>query len=278
MMNSATAGAEVGFIGAGQLGEPTVGRLLDAGWPVLLYARRPQVRERLAQRGARVATTLAEVGRESDVLVVFVFSDDQLREVALGEHGALAAMQPGSVLLAHTTASIATMEALADEAAPLGVHVVDAPVSGTAQDIRAGRLTVLLGGADAAAKRCDEIVRAYADPVVRIGPFGAAMKVKLINNILFAANVQLAGDAARLAAQLGIDPMRTLRALMSCSSASTAMGHMARAGDVGAFGQQIATYLRKDVAACAQTAAQLSVDLGLLADVARNGPLDIASA
>jgi 3-hydroxyisobutyrate dehydrogenase-like beta-hydroxyacid dehydrogenase len=266
----------VGFVGAGQLGEPTVERLLDAGHSVLLYARRPELADRLGHRGAAIGATVRDVAEQSDVVVLFVFSNEQLREVALGAGGALGAMTQGSVLLVHTTASMATMEALAEAAAERGVDVVDGPVSGTAEDIRAGRLTVLLGGADDAVARCVELVKAYADPVLPVGPCGAAMKVKLVNNIVFAATVQLAGDAARLAGQLGVDPMRTLSALMSCSSASTAMRHMALAGDVDTFAQRVATYLRKDVAACAETAAQLSVDLGLLGDVARNGPLNIA--
>jgi 3-hydroxyisobutyrate dehydrogenase-like beta-hydroxyacid dehydrogenase len=275
-MAPAATAQTVGFIGAGQLGEPTVERLLDANQHVVLFARRPEVADRLSDRGADIAPSVHAVAALSDLLVLFLFSDEQLRAVALGDAGAIGAMRSGTVLLVHTTASVATMEALAAAAAGRGIQVVDAPVSGTAEDIRAGRLTVLLGGADDAVARSAELVRAYADPVLPVGPFGSAMKVKLVNNILFAATVQLAADAARLSGQLGVDPMQAFGALLSCSSASKAMLHMKAAGDVEAFGRQVAHYLRKDVAACADAAAQLSVDLGLLGDIARDGPLDIA--
>jgi 3-hydroxyisobutyrate dehydrogenase-like beta-hydroxyacid dehydrogenase len=102
------------------------------------------------------------------------------------------------------------------------------------------------------------------------------MKAKLINNILFAANVQLVGDAARIAEELGLDPIATLTALGACSSASKAMSYLVAAGEVERFATGISHFLRKDVAAAQDTAAELSVDLGLLDDVAVRGPLDLA--
>jgi 3-hydroxyisobutyrate dehydrogenase-like beta-hydroxyacid dehydrogenase len=264
----------VGFIGAGQLGEPVIGRLLASGQPVRALARRADVGDRLAGLGATVVDTPAAAAAE--IVVLFVFSDEQLLDVALGNHGVLAAMPPSGVLVVHTTAALETVQRLATEADTRGVTVLDAPVSGTADDIRAGRLTVLVGGDEDAVGRCLPVFAAYADPVLPVGPLGSAMKVKLVNNILFAAQVQLAADAARLAGDLSVDPMRALNALLSCSGASTAMMHLTRSGDVDAFGARVSRYLRKDVAACAETSAALGVDLGLLGDVARRGPLDLA--
>jgi 3-hydroxyisobutyrate dehydrogenase-like beta-hydroxyacid dehydrogenase len=271
MMTSLPA---VGFIGAGQLGEPTIERLLAAGRPVRVLARRADVRERLQAQGATVVDTPAAAAAE--IVVLFVFSDEQLLDVALGGDGVLAAMPSAGVLVVHTTAALGTVQRLAQAGAGHGVQVLDAPVSGTAEDIRAGRLTVLVGGDDAAVTRCSSVFAAYADPLLPVGPLGSAMKVKLVNNILFAAQVQLAADAARLAGDLGVEPMRALNALQSCSGASRAMTHLTRFGDVEAFGARVSHYLRKDVAACAQTSTELGVDLGLLGDVARRGPLDLA--
>jgi 3-hydroxyisobutyrate dehydrogenase-like beta-hydroxyacid dehydrogenase len=264
----------VGFIGAGQLGEPVIERLLASGQPVRALARRPELRDRLFALDATVVETPSAAAAE--IVVLFVFSDEQLLEVALGETGVLAAMPSESVLVVHTTAGLETVQRLATAASDYGVMVLDAPVSGTADDIRAGHLTVLVGGDDDAVRRCAPVFAAYADPVLRVGPLGSAMKVKLVNNILFAAHVQLAAEAARLAADLDVDPMRALTALLSCSGASTAMTHLTRSGDVDAFGRRVSKYLRKDVASCAETSAALGVELGLLGDVARRGPLDLA--
>jgi len=267
--------ATIGFIGAGQLGEPTAERILEAGWDLRLYARRDDVRARLGERGATIVKSPLAAAT-TDIVVLFLFSDDQLLDVTLGDNGIIAAMRPGSTLVIHTTASLAALTALVKAGADAGIDVLDAPVSGTATDIRAGQLTVLVGGDAAATARCTELFASYADTVLPVGASGAAMKAKLINNILFAANVQLVGAAARLAEQLGLDPIPTLRALTACSSGSKAMGYLVAAGDVDRFATGISHFLRKDVAACQETADELSVDLGLLADIAIRGPLDIA--
>lgn len=265
----------VGFVGAGQLGEPTVMRLLETGHRVRVYARRDDVRSRLADRGAIVVDSVAEAAA-ADLVVLFVFSDDQLREVALGPAGVIAAMSPGTPLAIHTTASLPTLDALAAAAAAAGATVMDAPVSGTAEDIAAGKLTVLVGGDAAAVETASQVFRCYADPVVSTGDLGSAMKTKLVNNVLFAANMQLVGDAIRLAESLGIEPAAAIQALMACSGGSKAMGYLAAFGNLDGFAASAAPYLRKDVAAARASAAEQGADLGLLGVIATSGPLDLA--
>jgi 3-hydroxyisobutyrate dehydrogenase-like beta-hydroxyacid dehydrogenase len=266
----------IGFVGAGQLGEPTVLRLLGAGHRVRLYARREEVRSRLAEQGATLVDAAAAVAADADLVIVFVFSDGQLREVTLGPGGLLPAMTAGTPLVLHTTASLQTLDALASAAAPAGVPILDAPVSGTAEEIAAGELTVLVGGEPTAVAAATEVFRAYADPVVATGSLGSAMKTKLVNNLLFAANLQLVGDAARLAGALGIDTSAVFTALSVSSSGSKAMGYLLRFGALEALASSAAPYLRKDVEAARLAAEQLGVDLGLLGDVAKRGPLDLA--
>jgi 3-hydroxyisobutyrate dehydrogenase-like beta-hydroxyacid dehydrogenase len=265
----------VGLVGAGRLGEPTVGRLASQGWRPRVFVRRQEVRDRLAPLDVELVETLDELAA-CDVVIVFVFSGEQLTDVLLGEGGLLAAMRADSTVVIHTTASLNAVEAITDAAAKTGVTVVDAPVSGTGEHIRNGQLTVLLGGSDEAVAAVRPVIDSYADPVVHVGPTGAAMKVKLINNVLYAANTQLVGAAAQVAADLGLDVNRTLQALSVCSGASAAMGYVIASGDLDAFARGIATYLRKDVAAALDTAASASIDLGRLGDVATGGPFDLA--
>jgi 3-hydroxyisobutyrate dehydrogenase-like beta-hydroxyacid dehydrogenase len=268
----------VGFVGAGRLGEPTVGRLAAAGWQPRVFVRRAEVRERLTPLDVELVETLDALAT-CNVVIVFVFSDQQLADVLLGGGllggGLLAATRPGATVVVHTTASLSMVHALVD-AAPAGVSVVDAPVSGTEQHIRDGRLTVLVGGTDAAVAAVMPVLDCYANPVVHVGEVGAVMKVKLVNNVLFAANVQLVGAAAAVAADLGLDVIRTLQALSTCSGASTALGYINASGDLDAFARGIATYLRKDVAAALETAESSGIDLGRLGDVAKGGPFDLA--
>ena len=155
-------------------------------------------------------------------------------------------------------------------------HVVDAPFSGTPDNIRAGTLTVLLGGAKEDVDRVEPAVRAYAGTVIRTGDLGSALVLKLVNNIVFAANVQVALEVARLAEQAGM-PMSSLYEVFAASSGGTkAIGVMERFGAPQAFADQVRPFMVKDVAACEQVAAEIGVDLGLLGRVARGGRLDVS--
>ena len=181
----------VSFVGAGQMGSPMVQRLLDAGVPTTVYARRAEVRERFERAGAPVVAVISDAARDADVVIVCVYSDSEVDEVALGADGLLASMSPGAILALHTTGSPATAKRLAEAAAGRGVKVVDAPVSGGANDIVAGHLTVMLGGEPDDVERVSSVVAAYSDAIFPVGELGSAQALKLVNNALFAANVQL---------------------------------------------------------------------------------------
>jgi 3-hydroxyisobutyrate dehydrogenase-like beta-hydroxyacid dehydrogenase len=261
----------VGFVGAGQLGAPMVERMLASGLAVHVFARRPQVAEQLAAQGAVMAASLAELAQRCDVILVCVFSDAQLAEVALGPQGLLATVRPDTVIASHTTAGVTTIEQMAAVARGRGAEVVDAPVSGTATDIQAGQLTVLLGGNDAAIEQCSIPMRAYSASLVPVGAVGDATKLKLINNALFASQMRLALDVMRLAESLGIDPQLAATALRRCSGDSYAMGVVDRFGAQSAA--QAEPFLIKDVATVRAVAAELGADLGLLGQTAGDGRL-----
>lgn len=264
----------IGFIGAGQLGEPMVTRLLGAGHEVLVHARRDDVRGRLANLGASLADSVADVAGASDVLISCLFSDAQLRELGEGPRGFIANAKPDAVFVSHTTGTVATLTALATESsAPI---VLDAPVSGTADHIAKGELTVLIGGPAEAVERVRPVLAAYADPIVATGALGSALNIKLINNLLFAANAQLVAAAADLSERLGVNEANLLAALSVCSGGSNVSSYVEQNGGVANFAAIAAPFLRKDVAACLTAAASVDADLGLLGEVVQTGSLDLS--
>jgi 3-hydroxyisobutyrate dehydrogenase-like beta-hydroxyacid dehydrogenase len=263
----------IGFIGAGQLGEPMVMRLLGAGRRVLVYARREEVRGRLKNAGAALADSVADLAERADILISCLFSDAQLREVSGGPGGLAATAKPGSVFASHTTGSVSTLTELAASAP--GLAVIDAPVSGTAEDIAAGTLTVLIGGSADAVERVKPVLRSYASPIIATGELGTGLHLKLINNLVFTANLQVVAAATHLGQQLGIAPPRLFEAFAACSAASTAASHVQRIGNLETFEVGVAPFLRKDVAACLAAAEQAGTDLGLLGSVVSTGPLNL---
>lgn len=264
----------VGFLGAGQLGEPMADRLLDAGHDVVVYARREEARQRLEVKGAAMADSVADLARGSDVLISCLFSDAQLRETGLGAGGFIANAKPGAIFVSHTTGTLSTLEALRD-CSPAPPVILDAPVSGTADDIAAGTLTVLVGGPSAAVATVTPILAAYADPVVATGALGSALALKLINNLLFAANAQVLGAAIQLGTQLGVEPSVLLSTLQVCSARSHAAEQAHHIGGMDRFAELAGPFLRKDIAACREAATAAGVELGLLGATVREGPLDL---
>jgi 3-hydroxyisobutyrate dehydrogenase-like beta-hydroxyacid dehydrogenase len=242
-----------------------VDRMLAAGIPLVFSSRRPEVVGEVTSAGGRALPTPAEVAAASEVLITCLFSDSQLREV-LFDQGVLAAMRPGAVLVNHVTGSPTLAREVA-AAAPAGVGFLDAPVSGTAESIRRGELTVLVGGADEDLEHARPSLSTYASTILRVGDVGAAQVVKLLNNLLFTVHLGIAGEITRLGESMGAGRAGLVEALHHASGHSFALDQLA-ARPFDELGQLAGPYLRKDIASARQAAAEFGVDLGQLGELA----------
>jgi 3-hydroxyisobutyrate dehydrogenase-like beta-hydroxyacid dehydrogenase len=272
----------VGFIGAGAMGAPMVTRLLAAGHDVRALGRTEEKRSALAELGATPVAELSQVTAGSEVVVVCVFTDDQVRQVCLDSGdtsdtdsadsgGLISSMAPGSVLVLHTTGSPSTAQTLASLGAPNGVDVLDAPVSGGPHDIAAGRITLFVGGESAALERVRPVLAAYSDPILHVGDIGSGQKVKLVNNTLFAAQIGLLTEGVRLAADLGVSESALLSALPHGSAASRVLAGVAGRGSVAGFVEVAGGFVRKDVDVVRKVVAELGGNLGVLDALASTG-------
>lgn len=266
----------IGFIGAGHMGLPMVRRLVTAGWDVVAFARRAESRAQCEAVGACSTDDLQNAVRDAVAVVVCLFADAQIREFALGPNSFLGSMEPGALLVVHTTGSPATARQLAMQGTERGIRVVDAPVSGSAQDIEQGHVTVLLGGEPNDIERAAALLVAYGDPIVPIGPLGSAMAVKLLNNALFAAQVQLAGEVERVAAGFDVEMSTVAQAILQSSGSSYAMGVVARYGSLAAVAAAAGPFLAKDVDLINEVARELDLDLGVLGHANEHGPITFA--
>jgi 3-hydroxyisobutyrate dehydrogenase-like beta-hydroxyacid dehydrogenase len=195
----------VGFVGLGQMGAPMATRL--TGWPggLVICDVRPDATTALAEAGAQVVDTPAEVAATgAEVISVMVLDDQQVEEVVCGSAGILSAGRSGIVVAVHSTIQPATAERLAERCAPHGVAVVDAPVSGGWMGAQQGRLAVLVGGDDDAVERCREPFGRWADLFVHLGPVGAGTRGKLARNMMHFVAYTAAAEAQRLAEAAGI--------------------------------------------------------------------------
>lgn len=256
----------VGFVGAGQMGRPMVDRLITGGWPSEVFARRADHRAELKQAGIAVAASPAELAGRSDLVIVCLFSDAQVRELVL-DGGVLAAMRPGSVLVSHVTGSPELPLAL-QAAAPAGVTVLDVPVSGTSDSIKVGQLTLLVGGDAEALERVRGPLSSYGSPILHVGGLGDGQRVKLVNNLLFTVHLRVALAAASLGESMGITPAELARVVSECSGDSFVV-RLFRQVPPDAMAAGAKHYLVKDVSAIREVAESLDIDLGLLGELAR---------
>ena len=163
------------------MGTPMVGRLAEAGHEVRALARTAEKDAALQQLGAEAVGTIEAAADGADVVIVCVFSDEQVQQVCMNSD-LFPAMKPGAVLVIHTTGSPGTAEAIAARADRHFIDVVDAPVSGGPHDVAAGRVTLFVGGDDDAVEQVAPVLSSYGNPVLHVGPLGAGQRVKLINN------------------------------------------------------------------------------------------------
>jgi 3-hydroxyisobutyrate dehydrogenase len=249
----------VGFIGLGSQGGPMARSIVEAGFDTTLWARRPQTLEPFAGSGVTVAESPAALAAVSNIVCLCVVADDDVRQLVDGEQGILAGLQPGGIIVVHSTVHPDTCRELAKSALTQGVRVVDAPVSGGAPAAEKKQLLVMVGGEDADVETCLPVFGAYGNPVVHLGKLGAGQAAKILNNLLFTANLGTAMSLLELAETVGISRDRMCHVITSGSSASKALESLAAFDATPAkLGQVAGKLLQKDVRLAADLAADAS--------------------
>ncbi len=258
----------VGFIGLGSQGGPMARRIAEAGYETTLWARRPATLEPFADTPAKVAASPADLAAASDLVCLCVVGDADIEEITSGEGGLLAAMEPGGVIAVHSTVHPNTCRGLAKKAGARGVSVIDAPVSGGGGAASEGRLLVMVGGDADVVERCRPVFESYADPVVHLGELGSGQTTKLLNNLLFTANLGTAAAALSLADALGVSPDRFTEVVSRGSANSFALNALGGVGGLERLAGLAGTLLRKDVRLIAELAERASADPGAVLDAA----------
>lgn len=260
---------QVGFIGLGSQGAPMAGRIIAAGFPTTLWARKPASLEPFADTAAKVAGSPAELAAASDLVCLCVVGDADIEQVTGGENGVLAGLKPGGVIALHSTVHPKTCHELAKQAGAQGVSVIDAPVSGGAPAVAEGRLLVMVGGDADAVERCRPVFETYADPIVHVGDLGSGQTTKLLNNLLFTANLGTAAATLGLGKALGVLPDRLTDVISRGSGNSFALNVLGGDADgLDRLAGLAGTLLQKDVRLLADLAAAAGVPGGTVLDAA----------
>jgi 3-hydroxyisobutyrate dehydrogenase len=257
----------VGFIGLGSQGAPMARRIVDAGFPTTLWARRAASLEPFSDTSAGTAATPSDLGAASDVVCICVVDDAGVDEVLRGPHGALATMRDGTIVVVHSTVEPATCTRLQHDFPT--IRFIDAPVSGGGHKAAAGELLVMAGGPTDVIDRCRPIFETFGDPVLHVGPLGAAQEAKVLNNTVFTAQLALAAETFELAAARQLDRQAVATILAGGSGRSYAAEVVAGSGfDLEGLAAMAGSLLAKDVAIFADQARPTDSTLLLAADAA----------
>jgi 3-hydroxyisobutyrate dehydrogenase len=177
-------GIRAGFIGLGNQGKPIAAHFAPSGFDTVVYDIDPTPVAELVEGGARSAASPREVGAGADVIGICVPEDEHVRAVVLGDDGVLAGAAPGAVIAIHSTILPETARALAAEAEPRGVAVLDACVTGGAARAANKQLTYIVGGDAAALAKARPLLECTAERVIHAGALGNGAKLKLCLNLI----------------------------------------------------------------------------------------------
>ena len=197
----------VGVIGLGAMGAGIAQTLRHNGFAVHVCDVRYEAALAFAAEGGTAWRTPAEVAAQVQVLVSVVVNAAQTEQVLFGDGGAAAALQPGSAFVMCSTVDPNWSIALEARLQALGLHYVDAPISGGAAKAASGQMTMMTSATPEAYAVANPVLDAMAGKVYRLGDrAGAGSKVKIINQLLAGVHIAVAAEAMALGIREGVEP------------------------------------------------------------------------
>ena len=262
--------AKLAFLGLGVMGGPMAGHLAKAGHRVVVYNRSPEKAQRWAQAHEQFDIGLARSPREAadraDLVLACVGNDDDLTTVTIGPEGAFHGMQAGAVFMDHTTASAELARELGKKAKAMGLHFLDAPVSGGELGAINGTLTIMVGGDLQAFEQAKPVASAYSRAFTRIGENGAGQLAKMVNQICVTAVIQGLAEGLSFGKKAGLDMKLVLDVISKGAAQSWQMENRGPTMVDGKFDFGFAVdWMRKDLGLCIQEATRLGATLPVTA-------------
>jgi 3-hydroxyisobutyrate dehydrogenase-like beta-hydroxyacid dehydrogenase len=212
----------VGFVGVGKIGMPISQNLIKSGYRVVGY-RRSSLDE-FAKIGGVPARSAAEVGAQADIVFSCLPSDDALEEVVHGPDGLIRSARPGQIVVELGSYPVPVKQRHVAPMAEKGAFFIDGEVAGTPGMVLARKGVVFLAGDEEACKRAERVVAGFADSCIYFGAFGAASRVKLINNLLVSIHIAATAEAMALGVKAGVNVDLMIKAIANGSGGSTQFG------------------------------------------------------
>ena len=247
---------KIGFIGIGLMGKGMSLNLIKAGYTVTVWNRTTSKTKPVVEAGAKLAGSPKEVAQMSDVVISMVTGSEDVKEVLLGEDGAIHGAKKGDIFIDMSTISPITTVEMANELSKKGVEMLDAPVSGGVIGADNGTLSIMVGGKEKIFNECKPILERMGKTITYIGGNGDGQICKAVNQILVGTTMFGVAEALVFAAKAGVDVEKVHQAVSGGAAGSwqlTNNGARVVNGDM-APGVKIKDYL-KDLGIIMETAA-----------------------
>ncbi len=257
----------VAFLGLGVMGFPMAGHLALAGHQVTVYNRSAaKAQAWAAEFKGQSAPTPREAAAGCDIVFCCVGNDNDLRAVVLGPDGAFAGMKPGAIFVDHTTASADVARELYAQARTLGLHFVDAPVSGGQAGAQNGLLTVMCGGEAPAFEAARPVAMAFSRAFTHLGGAGNGQLAKMVNQICIAGLVQGLSEGIAFGQKAGLDMKLVLEVIGKGAAQSWQLDNRGPSMVEDRFNFGFAVdWMRKDLGLCLEEARRNGAKLPVTA-------------
>lgn len=216
----------IGWIGTGVMGASMCGHLLEAGYQATVFSRTKSKAEPLLAKGASWADSPRAVAEQSDVVFSIVGFPADVREVILGEQGALAGCKAGAVLVDMTTSEPSLAVEIAAAATESGVTSVDAPVSGGDVGAKNGTLSIMIGGDQETVESLAPCWEIMGSTWVRQGGPGAGQHTKMVNQTLIGAGMVGVCEALLYGYRAGLDLEQVMQSIASGAAGSWSLSNL----------------------------------------------------
>ncbi|MGD0899277.1 MAG: NAD(P)-dependent oxidoreductase [Thermoguttaceae bacterium] len=218
--------SRLGWIGTGVMGASMCGHLIDAGFSMTVHNRTRGKAEPLVARGARWAPSPRAVAEAADVVFTMVGYPADVREVVLGPEGVLLGCRPGTIIVDMSTSEPSLAIEIAGVAQAREVVSLDAPVSGGDVGAREARLSIMIGGDDAAVEALGPCWQAMGRTIVRQGGPGAGQHAKMVNQVLIATNMIGVCEGLLYGYRAGLDLPTVMQSVASGAAASWSLTNL----------------------------------------------------
>ena len=216
--------AKVCFIGLGVMGYPMAGHLANAGYTVTVYNRTSAKAEKwISEYSGSSAPTPAKAAEDADFIFSCVGNDDDLREICTGSTGAFNTIKPGAIFIDNTTTSAIVAREMSAIARDKEFEFLDAPVSGGQAGAENGKLTVMIGGEQAAFDKALPVIESFAVSAKLIGPSGYGQLTKMVNQICIAGLVQALSEGIHFAKKADLDVEKVMSVISKGAAQSWQM-------------------------------------------------------